>query len=81
MRFKTTAFGLTNAPATQQRLVDQLFSDMEFKTFAYLDDIIVISSTFEEHVSRPGTGKPLFTLNPIHLVTISIWLPFEKITF
>lgn len=52
LRFKTTAFGLTNAPATQQRLVDQLFGDMEFKTFAYLDDIIIISSTFEEHVSR-----------------------------
>jgi hypothetical protein len=52
MRFKTTAFGLCNAPATQQRLVDLLFADMEFKTFAYLDDIIVISSTFEEHVSR-----------------------------
>lgn len=51
LRFKTTAFGLTNAPATQQRLVDLLFGDMGFKTFAYLDDIIVISSTFEEHVS------------------------------
>lgn len=51
-RFKTTAFGLTNAPATQQRLVDLLFSDMESKTFAYLDDVIVISSTFDEHVSR-----------------------------
>lgn len=52
LRFKTTAFGLTNAPATQQRLVDLLFADMDFKTFAYLDDVIIISSTFEEHVSR-----------------------------
>lgn len=52
LRFKTTPFGLTNAPATQQRLVDLLFGDMEGKTFAYLDDIIIISSTFEEHVSR-----------------------------
>lgn len=52
LRFKTTAFGLTNAPATQQRLVDLLFGDMELKTFAYLDDIIIISSSFEEHVSR-----------------------------
>lgn len=52
LRFKTTAFGLTNAPATQQRLVDLLFSDMEAKTFAYLDDVIIISSSFEDHVSR-----------------------------
>lgn len=50
--FKTTAFGLTNAPATQQRLVDLLFGpEFECKVFAYLDDIIIISQTFEEHVS------------------------------
>lgn len=51
LRFKTTAFGLTNAPATQQRLVDILFGDFDLKSFAYLDDIIVVSSSFEEHVS------------------------------
>ncbi|CAG9118032.1 unnamed protein product [Plutella xylostella] len=51
LKFKTTAFGLTNAPATQQRLVDMLFGDFDLKTFAYLDDIIVVSSSFEEHVS------------------------------
>lgn len=51
LRFKTTAFGLTNAPATQQRLVDMLFGDFELKVFAYLDDVIVISTTFEEHVT------------------------------
>lgn len=51
LRFKTTAFGLTNAPATQQRLVDLLFGNFDLKAFAYLDDIIIISSSFEEHVS------------------------------
>lgn len=52
LKFKSTAFGLTNAPATQQRLVDLLFGpEFELKVFAYLDDIIIISSTFEEHVS------------------------------
>ena len=53
LRFKTTPFGLSNAPATQQRLVDLLFNPAEFKlkVFAYLDDIIVVSSSFEEHVS------------------------------
>lgn len=51
-QFKRTAFGLTNAPATQQRLVDKLFGpEFEYKVFAYLDDIIVISNTFNEHVS------------------------------
>lgn len=52
LRFKTTAFGLTNAPATQQRLVDMMFGpEFDLKAFAYLDDIVTVSSTFEEHVS------------------------------
>lgn len=50
-RFKRTAFGLTNAPATQQRLVDLLFSDFDLKVFAYLDDIIIISADFNSHVT------------------------------
>lgn len=50
--FKVTAFGLTNAPATQQRLVDHLFGpEFELKVFAYLDDIIIVSKTFDEHVA------------------------------
>lgn len=51
--FKTTPFGLTNGPATQQRLVDSLFCGPEFegKVFAFLDDIIINSSTFSSHIS------------------------------
>lgn len=52
LKFKVTAFGLSNAPATQQRLVDLLFGpEFELKVFCYLDDIIVISKTFDEHVA------------------------------
>lgn len=50
-RFQRTAFGLTNAPATQQRLVDLLFREFDLKVFAYLDDIIIISEDFNSHVS------------------------------
>lgn len=52
-QFKCMPFGLTNAPATQQRLVDRLFSGPEFdhKVFVYIDDIIIVSSTFEQHIS------------------------------
>lgn len=47
--FKTTAFGLTNAPATQQRLVDILFGpEFEQRVFAYLDNIVIVSATFDE---------------------------------
>lgn len=51
LRFKTTPFGLTNAPSTQQRLVDSLLGDVDHRIFAYLDDIVIVSSNFEEHVS------------------------------
>lgn len=51
-RFNVMPFGLTNAPATQQRLMDTLFTpDFDNKVFCYLDDIIIISSTFDEHIS------------------------------
>lgn len=50
--FKTMAFGLTNAPATQQRLVDKLFGpEFDLKVFCYLDDIVCVSDSFESHVS------------------------------
>lgn len=51
--FKTTPFGLTNAPATQQRLVDMLFSGPEFESrvFVYLDDVVIVSSTFDQHIA------------------------------
>lgn len=50
-QFKVMCFGLTSAPATQQRLMDLLFGP-EFggRIFIYLDDIIVVSSTLEEHL-------------------------------
>lgn len=50
-RFKRTAFGLTNAPATQQRLVDLLFGEFGPHVFAYLDDVIIISSDYQSHVT------------------------------
>lgn len=50
--FNTVPFGLVNAAQTQQRLVDALFGPrFEPHIFTYLDDIIVTSSTFEEHCS------------------------------
>ncbi|KAG6461363.1 hypothetical protein O3G_MSEX012580 [Manduca sexta] len=52
-RFVTTPFGLTNAPATQQRLVDILFYGPEFENcvFVFLDDIIVVSPNFDHHMA------------------------------
>ncbi|CAB0029768.1 unnamed protein product, partial [Trichogramma brassicae] len=44
-------FGLCNAPRTFQRLIDSLFlPEFEPNIFGYLEDIIVATDTFEEHL-------------------------------
>lgn len=54
-QFVTMPFGLCNAAQTQQRLVDAIFGPKyEPNIFCYLDDIIICSSTFEEHVQLLG---------------------------
>ena len=46
-------FGLTNAPATFQRLMNQLFSGIDWQfVFTYLDDILIVSKSFEENLSH-----------------------------
>ncbi|MBW0483618.1 hypothetical protein O181_023333 [Austropuccinia psidii MF-1] len=42
-------FGLTNAPASFQNLVNDIFSDFFDFFVVYLDDIVVFSSSEEEH--------------------------------
>lgn len=50
-RFKVMPFGLKNAPGTQSRLMDAVLGyDMEPMVFCYLDDIVIATETFEEHV-------------------------------
>lgn len=44
-------FGLTNAAQTQQRLMDAILGpDLAPYVFVYLDDIIIVSNSFEEHI-------------------------------
>ena len=41
----------SNAPATFQRLMDKIMTpDLKPKVFAYLDDIIIVSQDFNEHL-------------------------------
>ena len=47
------AFGLTNAPATFQRLMEACMGELHLKEcLIFLDDILIFSKTFEEHLSR-----------------------------
>lgn len=46
-------FGLCNAPSTFQRLMQRLFGDQQCQSLLlYLDDIVVFSSTVEQHLKR-----------------------------
>ncbi|TWW73497.1 Retrovirus-related Pol polyprotein from transposon 412 [Takifugu flavidus] len=46
-------FGLCNAPSTFQRLMQRLFGDQQCQSLLlYLDDIVVFSSTVEQHLER-----------------------------
>ena len=50
-QFKRMPYGLKNAPATFQRAMNTILTPVLGKhTLAYLDDIIVFSSTFDEHM-------------------------------
>lgn len=50
-RFKVLPFGLMNAPFTMSRLMDKAIGfDLEPHVFVYLDDIVIASNTFEEHL-------------------------------
>ncbi|GBM12503.1 hypothetical protein AVEN_188683-1 [Araneus ventricosus] len=42
------SFGLRDAPSTFQRFINEVFFGLDF-VFAYLDDILVASSTEDEH--------------------------------
>ena len=45
------SFGLTNAPRTFQRVIDKIErSDLKFKVFTYLDNIIIVTQNFDNRL-------------------------------
>ena len=49
-QFKMMPFGLCGAPATFQRMMDQIIKGLYKFTNAYLDDLIIFSTSWEDHL-------------------------------
>jgi len=50
-QYRVMPFGMKNAPATFQRMVNQLVADIE-GCEAYVDDLIVYSQSWEQHIGQ-----------------------------
>lgn len=51
-QFRRMPFGLHNAPATWMRLLDNVLGfDLQPNCFSYLDDVIIVTETFEQHLA------------------------------
>ena len=62
-RYSRMPFGLRNAPATFQRLIDRFKTAVpEVFMFAYLDDLIICSETFNSHLRDPDIVFQKFKL-------------------
>lgn len=52
-QFKAIPFGLCNAPATFQQMMDSLLHGFKWYTcLCYLDAVVVFSPTFDTHLER-----------------------------
>ncbi|XP_017474733.1 PREDICTED: RNA-directed DNA polymerase homolog [Rhagoletis zephyria] len=52
-QFTVMPFGLCNAPATFERLMERVLKGLHWKTcLVYLDDIIVIGKNFKDHLHK-----------------------------
>ena len=50
--FRVMPFGLVGASATFQRLMNELFGDLHGKVAAYMDDLAIYSTTWEDHIAN-----------------------------
>lgn len=73
-QFKVLPFGLTNASQALQRLMYTIFGPTDNRVFLYLDDLIIATETFQEHID---------TLNYVHdqLVHAYLTINFGKCEF
>lgn len=81
-QFKVMPFGLCNAPATFERLMERVLEGLLWKAaLVYLDDVLVYGNSFEEELSRLETvfqrmQKASLKLNPLKCELFCEEVPF-----
>ena len=50
-QYKVMPFGLKNAPATFQRMINNVIKDLDF-CYAYIDDLVVCSDNWSDHMKH-----------------------------
>lgn len=50
-RYTRALMGFTNSPADLAKVLDKVFGDMMPKVYHYVDDFVILSATFEEHIA------------------------------
>ncbi len=80
--YVTMPFGLCNAPSTFQRCMELVMKGLQWKTLLiYLDDLILFSSTFEEHISLLDEVLTRFTKAGLKLKPSKCDLFQEQVIF
>lgn len=49
--YKRAIMGFTNSPADLAKMLDRIFHDLMPQVFHYVDDFIILSDTFDEHMT------------------------------
>ena len=69
-QYKTLSFGLTNAPATFQGVMNKIFAPyLNMFVICYLDDILVFSNSHEEHLQHL---RMVFDILQQHRLTMAL---------
>ena len=77
-QFRVMPFGLHGAPATFQRMMDRLHDGLGDISGAYLDDLVVYSTSWQEHLEHLRTimeqlrGAGLTAKLPVWYVTLCL---------
>ena len=75
-------FGLKNSPATFQRTIQKILGALLYRgTINYLDDIIIYTKTFEEHLQLLSEVFQVLSENSIKLKLSKCEFAKEKVTY